>query len=285
MKTNKTWQTVVAIAVFMVVIGGFGAGAAGAQTVEGDDRAAALRILELVNRDRAQAGLPALADRADVTAVAAAWSASMAQAQVLSHSDDYFSRESHQRLNAKALGENVARNGSVDDAHARLMASPGHHANIMSTGYTVVGIAVFRDARGTYWVTQDFLLPKSAPASAAPAPVAFPAPKPAPSPRPVTPVAAPQPAPAPPPVAPPATFQPVEAPARATVDTALIAADISKAGGGAGWGAPPSTPIAAGGAHLVSSHNHLVLAAAAANALVALALVAARRRRAALASA
>ena len=278
MKTNKTWQTVVAFAVFMVVIVGFGTGSAGAQTVEGDDRAAALRILELVNRDRAQAGLPALADRADGTAVAAAWSASMAQAQRLSHSDDYFSRESHQRLNAKALGENVARNGSVDDAHARLMASPGHHANIMSTGYTVVGIAVYRDARGTYWVTQDFLLPKTA----APAPAAAPAPLPAPSapvpaakPRSVTPVAAP--APAPTPAAPPTTVQQVPAPAQATVDTALISADAPRSGG---WDGAPPAPVAAAGTHLVVGAHHLAIAAACANGLAAVALVllAARRR-------
>ena len=122
MNANKALRTVLAVAVFVVVMAGLGAGSAGAQTAAGDDRAAALRILELVNRDRTNAGLAPLADRSDVTAVAASWSAYMAQQQALSHSDDYFSADSHKRLSAKALGENVARNGNVDDAHARLMA-------------------------------------------------------------------------------------------------------------------------------------------------------------------
>ncbi|HUR49469.1 MAG TPA: CAP domain-containing protein [Acidimicrobiales bacterium] len=280
MNANKALRTVVAIAVFMVVMGGFGMKSASAQTPAGDDPAAGARILELVNRDRVQNGLAPLADRADVRAVAASWSASMAQAQALSHSDDYFSAASHSRLNAKALGENVARNGSVDDAHARLMASPHHYENIMNGAYTVVGIAVFRDDRGTYWVTEDFLTPKgsaSAPAAPAAAPAPAPAPKPAaaPKPRTVTPVAAPAPAPAPAPVAPPTTVQQAEA-AQATVDTALISAAAPQLGG---WNGGPPAPAAAGGTHGLSSTSLTILAAAGANLLVALALVAARRSR------
>lgn len=281
MTANKSLRTVAAVALFVVVMGTIGASSAGAQTPVGDDPAAASRILELVNRDRVAAGLAPLADRADVRAVAASWSASMAQAGALSHSDDYFSKDSHTQLAAKALGENVARNGDVDDAHARLMASPGHYANIMNGSFTVVGIAVYRDERGTYWVTEDFLTPKAsaapapAPASA-PAPAAKPAPAPAPAakPRPVTPVAAPAPRPAAAPVAPPATVQ-AEA-AKATVDTALISTDSPQA---SGWDGTPPAPVAAAGAQDLAGTDHLILAAACANALVGLALVAARRAR------
>lgn len=209
----------------------------------------------------------------------------MAQQQALSHSDDYFSADSHKRLSAKALGENVARNGNVDDAHARLMASPGHHANIMSTQFTVVGIAVFRDDRGTYWVTEDFLTPKTAAAPApAPAPAAAPKPAaaPAPKPRSVTPVAAPAPAPAaapaPAPAAPPTTVQA----AQATVDTALISSSLTAGDAPrslVSWDGTPPGPAAAGGTHMLSGKTPIALAAAAANALAALALIAARRRR------
>lgn len=275
MNTQKALRTLVAIGIFASVAWTLSR-PAGAQEAPGDDPAAAARILELVNRDRVQAGLAPLAARADVTAVAAAWSASMAEAQVLSHSDDYFSPESRERLSAKSLAENVARNGSVDDTHARLMASPGHRANIMSTSFTVVGIAVFRDARGTYWVTQDFLLPKAA--APAPPPATVPAPAAAPAPRPaaVTPVAASQAAPAPVAAPAPAPTEPPP-PARATVDTAPIAAHESLAP--ATWDRPPPAPVAAAGPYLASGISPFVWFAGAANALVTVALVAGGRRR------
>lgn len=91
----------------------------------------------------------------------------MAERQILEHNDAYFTAESRRQLRARALGENVARNGSADDAHAALMASPGHRANLMSDRFSVVGIAVVRDEHGSLWITQSFLEPVSEPASVA----------------------------------------------------------------------------------------------------------------------
>lgn len=277
MKTNKTLRAVIASAVLMMVMVGLMVEPAAAESA-GNDTNAAARLLELANRDRAQAGLAPLAARGDVIDVAAGWSASMADTQVLAHNDAYFSAESKRRLGAKSLGENVARNGSVDDAHARLMASPGHRANLMSSTFTVVGMAVYRDGAGTYWVTQGFLQPAAASAPA-PAPAAAPKPAPAPAAR----KAAPAPAPAPAKAAAPAP-RPVEAPATsttlATIELAepeLISAPASPVS--ADWSGSRPAPFAAAGAQTTFGPGHLALAAGCVNALAAIAAAAALRRR------
>ncbi len=138
-------------------------------------RQAADRLLELVNRDRAAAGLPALAWRDDVRVIAEEHSARMADAGTIWHNDEYFTAQTRQRLGARSLGENVALNPDVDDAHRRLMASEGHRANILSPRFDAVGIGVVRDSDGRYFVTQGFLesaAPAPAPSSAPAAPAA-----------------------------------------------------------------------------------------------------------------
>jgi uncharacterized protein YkwD len=164
------------------------------------DLAAGARLVELANRDRAGAGLAPLAVRGDVEEVARAHSADMAAAGSIWHNDAYFSTANRERLGAAGLGENVARNGSVDDAHRRLMASPAHRANLLDARFTVVGMAAVRTETGSYFVTQNFVEPRSArpaptPTSAAPPSSTPPAPPtPPPAPEPVAP-AAPAPAP------------------------------------------------------------------------------------------
>lgn len=52
--------------------------------------------------------------------------------------------------------ENVARTDHMEDVHLALINSPGHRANMLSTRYNAVGIAVIED-RGKIYVTQDFI--------------------------------------------------------------------------------------------------------------------------------
>ena len=42
-------------------------------------------------------------------------------------------------------------------AHQSLMASPGHRANILDLRFTKVGVGLYRDAQGRFWVTEMFL--------------------------------------------------------------------------------------------------------------------------------
>ena len=125
-------------------------------------------LLVLLNRERAANGLPLFSRRSDVERVAQGWSAHLADAGALSHNDAYFTSASRSGLDAGALGENVARDGSVPKAHAALMNSPHHRDNILDPRFTVVGIgAVARD--GSWWITEDFLQPAAARPAVAPA--------------------------------------------------------------------------------------------------------------------
>jgi len=117
-------------------------------------------LLVLINRDRAAHDLPTFTRRDDVDAVAAGWSDRLADANELSHNDAYFTNESRQRLNAKALGENVAMDYEAAPAHKNLMNSPHHRDNILDARFTVIGLgATYRD--GKWWITQNFLQPAS----------------------------------------------------------------------------------------------------------------------------
>jgi len=70
-----------------------------------------------------------------------------------------------------AAGENIGEGGPVADTGAAIaqMAvgltqsmlgekppDDGHRLNILSSAFTRVGIAVYRDRTGTVWMTQDF---------------------------------------------------------------------------------------------------------------------------------
>lgn len=147
------------------------------------------QLLALVNNERTSRGLAPLAPRSDVDAIASQWSDTMANAGDLSHNEAYFTDESHERLGAQLVGENVGRAGGIDEAHRAFMASDRHRALILDARFTTLGIgATLRD--GNWWITEDFLQPRtSAPVRAAAAraprtarvPVQTPAPPSAPT--------------------------------------------------------------------------------------------------------
>lgn len=132
------------------------------------------RLVELVNGSRAEAGLAALTPRSDLDDLAAAHSEDMAAARRLFHNEELFTDATKKRIGAKAVGENVASNSSIDDAHRRLMASPEHRANLLSPSFTRLGLGLV-DADGTWYLTQVFVTPINSSATAATTPPAAPA--------------------------------------------------------------------------------------------------------------
>ena len=108
--------------------------------------AAADRLLQLVNEARSGAGLAGLTISSRAASIAADHSMAMAERGDIYHNPAYLTAATRSSLGARALGENVAMNGSVEAAHQRLMASPGHRANILNGAFDAVGIAVVRDA-------------------------------------------------------------------------------------------------------------------------------------------
>lgn len=114
-----------------------------------------VRLAELVNAERARAGVPAL--RLDVRLVAPAreWSGQMTRSGVLDHDPGL---ESDAPPGAWGWTENVGRTTAADAAsvlHDAFMRSEHHRANILDERLTDFGIGVVVNGRDT-WVTQRF---------------------------------------------------------------------------------------------------------------------------------
>jgi uncharacterized protein YkwD len=136
---------------------------------------AAAQVLALINQARSAAGLPALTITAGLNASASAHNSTMAGRCGLSHQcsgePDLGTRETAAGVHWTACGENIGEGGPVASntaAIARMAVSltqdmlnekppdDGHRKNILSSSFTHIGIAVFRDSSGTVWLTQDF---------------------------------------------------------------------------------------------------------------------------------
>jgi uncharacterized protein YkwD len=134
------------------------------------------RLLALLNRDRQAAGIPALVWDDRVAAVSRAHSEEMRATKVVAHisptTGSAADRTRAAGIKTAVVLENVARAYGVGEAHAGLMNSPGHRANIMSTTATHIGIGVVLgdevSGRREMFVTQVFIRvpPKVDPAKA-----------------------------------------------------------------------------------------------------------------------
>lgn len=108
--------------------------------------AAEARLLELLNRDRGLAGLPALVADPAVAAVARAHSEDMARSGFVGHvsptTGSALDRVTAAGLRTSVVLENIARAYGPVEAQAGLMNSPGHRANALSRVATHVGVGV-----------------------------------------------------------------------------------------------------------------------------------------------
>jgi uncharacterized protein YkwD len=103
-------------------------------------------LVELLNRDREAQGLLPLQPDAQLAEVARNHSREMKATGVVAHvsptTGSAADRVRAAGIRSAAILENVARAYGVGEAHAGLMNSPGHRANILSPIATHVGIAV-----------------------------------------------------------------------------------------------------------------------------------------------
>jgi uncharacterized protein YkwD len=143
------------------------------------DRAAvAPRVLELVNRARAQprrcgrddfGAAPALRGSQPLERVARAHARDMAQRGSMSHTGSDGSAPAQRVTRAgyawSAIGENIAAGQPDPESVVKgWLASPGHCANLMSPDYSEVGVAFATNPAseaGIYW-TQVLASPSSA---------------------------------------------------------------------------------------------------------------------------
>jgi uncharacterized protein YkwD len=132
-------------------------------------------VLALINQARAGAGLPALTVTSGLQASSSQHNLTMAGGCGLSHQcpgePAIGDRETAAGVHWTAAGENIGEGGPVDNTDSAIaqMAvgltqsmldekppDDGHRMNILSTSFTRIGIAVYRDGSGTVWMTQDF---------------------------------------------------------------------------------------------------------------------------------
>lgn len=122
------------------------------------------QVVNLVNKERAAAGLPALKVNTKLSAVAEKKAEDMRDKNYFSHtSPTYGSPFDMMRqfgISYSTAGENIAK-GQRTPAEVMngWMNSPGHKANILNSSYTEIGVGYVTDSNGnTYWV-QQFIRP------------------------------------------------------------------------------------------------------------------------------
>jgi uncharacterized protein YkwD len=117
-------------------------------------------MLEMVNHERAAAGLKPLAFDPELVPVARAHSADMFARGYFSHNTPE-GRSPFDRIQAagftfRTAGENLALAPTLPIAHNGLMNSPGHRANILRPEFGRVGIGIMDGGLRGLMVTQNF---------------------------------------------------------------------------------------------------------------------------------
>jgi uncharacterized protein YkwD len=117
------------------------------------------QLVELINKERSREGLQPLAVDERLTQAARKHTELMVKHKALSHQFDGEPspqmRSADENLRSDRLSENVALEMDVAGAHAILMNSPPHRANILSPDYNAVGVGVIHSGDLVY-VTEDF---------------------------------------------------------------------------------------------------------------------------------
>ena len=124
------------------------------ETSETEYNAYVLRIVELVNEARAEAGLKPVTLRADVTAVAQVRAKEIVTS--FSHTrpngSSCFTALSESGVSYRGAGENIAYGQrSPEEVMNGWMNSSGHRANILNASYTSIGVGYYQKNGVNYW--------------------------------------------------------------------------------------------------------------------------------------
>lgn len=129
-----------------------------------------------INRERTDRGLNALSLDATLVTTARGHSHEMCERDYFDHHsptagiqtpmDRYLSTlhsDGHRTPGYLLVGENIYYCSESTDTynvaygHQALMNSPGHRANILEPRFARVGVGIYRNAQGEFWVTEMFL--------------------------------------------------------------------------------------------------------------------------------
>ncbi|MBO5453286.1 MAG: serine protease [Clostridia bacterium] len=121
----------------------------------------ALEVLELVNKERAAAGLSLLTLDSSLSKVAESHSVDMARNNYFSHTNlnglSPFDRLKNAGISYKTAGENIAMGQKTpQQVVSGWMNSSGHRANILNSNFGKMGLGTASDNGGGYYWTQIF---------------------------------------------------------------------------------------------------------------------------------
>jgi len=118
-------------------------------------------MLDLINQERAKAGLGPLKTDAKLQNMAQAKSDDMVAKSYFDHASPTYGSPFEMMnkfgISYTSAGENIAGNSSVDKAHAALMNSPGHKANILKSSFNYIGIGITASPSYGKMFAQDFI--------------------------------------------------------------------------------------------------------------------------------
>ncbi len=115
--------------------------------------------MRLVNDFRAQQRLPQVSLDSDLSRLAQNYAEKMAAQNFFAHVDpDGNSPDDRRKIFGlkTPVGENLARDNSTESAHAGLLRSAAHRANIITPEWTRVGLGIAEDADGNLIFVQEF---------------------------------------------------------------------------------------------------------------------------------
>ncbi|MDR3051632.1 MAG: CAP domain-containing protein [Oscillospiraceae bacterium] len=114
-----------------------------------------------INSDRQRQGLPALPLDAALCALARIKSQDMLTNRYFAHTSPTLGNSATMLrtygYKFSAVGENIAKYGTVAKAHAALMNSSGHRTNILGSNWAKVGVGIALDQNGFVYMTQLFV--------------------------------------------------------------------------------------------------------------------------------
>ncbi len=152
-----------------------GAPPAFAQVTVSDQGADEERFVDLINAERAKAGLPELRVVPELVTVGRQWSVDMiardsgSENCAVVHNPDFSSKIT---TAWHRLGENVGcGNLGVSLLHSRFVGSPSHYRNIVDPSFDSIGVGVAYDGDVLY-VTQQFMDLRESPSVSIPSDVA-----------------------------------------------------------------------------------------------------------------
>jgi uncharacterized protein YkwD len=127
-----------------------------------------LRLVDLVNQERVSRGLPQLVIDPLLVKVARKHSQEMSDLRYFSHTSptpglrtplDRYLADEPRRPSWALVGENLFYCSIVDPerGHHAFMNSPNHRANILEARFERIGVGVYINSAGEFYVTQMFL--------------------------------------------------------------------------------------------------------------------------------